>query len=467
MKRILHIVSLSMIALCSHGQAEVGYLFEEFSDSIGVRDLKTHTSLKPLIRQNGNHNYFKATALGDLNYAVDSSSHFKTGAGIELTSSINEKWYFRLAGIQGVQNRGSNILANSYFESSEPDIALYGDIRSRIAFTPNEIFNFQIGLDHNFIGEGARSMFLSDYGKPYPFGLVRAKFWRIEYSVLYQFMRERETIDTYEAKFASSHHISFNAAKWLNIGVFETVVFQPRDTSLRRGFDVEYLNPMVFYRPQEYSLGSSDNVLLGLEATAFVEDYTIYGQFIIDEFNLTELRAKTGWWANKFGGQIGVKRNDANRGLFYRLEYNFARPYTFSHLSEELNYGNQGTSLAHPYGANFMEVLGEVKYSIRDWKFTLFGNYFVTGTDRDGFNYGSNIYLPYTNRPSEYGHYIGQGTQVNGIKAQVRILYKIVDYGNLHGFAEYNFSQIQQSNFIDHQLVFGIRSLLWNNYRNY
>lgn len=114
-----------------------------------------------------------------------------------------------------------------------------------------------------------------------------------------------------------------------------------------------------------------------------------------------------------------------------------------------------------------MEVLGEVKYSLRDWKFTFFGNYFVSGNDRDGFNYGSNIYLPYTNRPSEYGHYIGQGTQVNGINAQVRILYKILDYGNLHGFAEYNFSHIQQSNFVDHQLVFGIRSLLWNNYRNY
>ena len=28
--------------------------------------------------------------------------------------------------------------------------------------------------------------------------------------------------------------------------------------------------------------------------------------------------------------------------FFYRLEYNFARPYTYAHLSEEFNYGNQG-----------------------------------------------------------------------------------------------------------------------------
>jgi hypothetical protein len=467
MIRVLHIMLFAIVPAVSFGQGEVGYLIEEFPDSLRKRTLKTHSSLKPSIRQSSQQNYFKATVLGDLNFAVDSSSHFRTGAGLELTSSINNKWYFRLAGVQGAQNRISNISSNAYFESEEPDIGLYADIRSRIAYTPNEVFNFQIGLDHNFIGEGARSMFLSDYGKPYPFGLIRTKFWRIEYSVLYQFMREQEVSNSFEAKFASSHHISFNVAEWLNIGVFESVVFQPRDTSLRRGFDVEYLNPMVFYRPQEYSLGSSDNVLLGVEASAFVEDYTIYGQFIIDEFNLAELRARTGWWANKFGGQLGIKKNNMSKGLFYRLEYNFARPYTFAHVSEELNYGNQGAALGHPYGANFMEILGEIKYSLRDWKFTVFGNYYVSGTDRDGYNYGTNIYLPYTNRPSEYDHYIGQGTQLNGLNAQARILYKVLDYGNLHAFAEYNLGYTHQFNMTDHHLVFGVRSLLWNNYRNY
>lgn len=280
-------------------------------------------------------------------------------------------------------------------------------------------------------------------------------------------MREGEH-KNWNNKFASSHHISFNAAKWLNIGIFESVVFQPKDTLLQRGFDAEYLNPLVFYRPQEYSVGSSDNVILGIDATVKWKQHTFYAQFIIDEFLLAEIRARSRWWANKYGGQIGAKGRFKwkNQSFFYRGEFNFVRPYTFAHSSDRFNHGNQGTSLAHPYGANFAELLGELKWQNKQWGAKLFTSYSLNGGNADGFNYGTNIYLPYNNRPFEYGHKIGSGDHRNYWLTSLTLNYRIVEHGNINAFVE-NHLRINAQEKSDYVFVVGVRSQLWNDYRNY
>lgn len=455
-------------------QGEVGYLFEDMpEDTLPKATINLHTSLKPYIRQTNSNtegkSYIKVAGLGDLHYFQNKTSGYKTGLGVEVTANIKDKFYVRLAGIEGVNQTGAFYTPRVYQKDSINQFLLYTDVRGRLSYTPNHIFNFQIGLDKNFLGEGCRSLLLSDYSAPYPFGMIRMRFWRIEYSLLYQFLREWDN-NRWEGKFAASHHLSFNAAKWLNMGVFETVIFQPKDTLLNRGFDVEYLNPLVFYRPQEYSLGSSDNVLIGVELNAKWKEHQFYSQFILDEFYLAEIKAKSGWWASKYGGQVGFKgrfHKKSNHHFFYRLEYNFVRPYTYAHLSEELNYGTQGFSLAHPYGSNFMEILGEGKWQHNKMYVKIFANYFMRSLDKNGFNYGNDPYLPYINRPYEYGHYIGQGKQYNGVKAIVTFGYKVLKHGNLQAFIENHINHTTLDNATRYTVVVGLRSMLWNDYRNY
>lgn len=470
MNRYINILLFSLLLSTGWAQVEVGYVFEELpQDSLPEFSIKSHSSLKPQIRMNNadSGSYLKITGLADLNYDQQVQGTYKAGLGFEVTSKI-KKWHFRLAGVQGVSNFNSPFRPKSFL-TQNADSSSYGytDIRSRIAYTPNHIFNFQAGVDHNFLGEGSRSLLLGDYGKPYPFGQIRAKFWRVEYSILYQFFMEGEE-GNWNGKFASSHHLSFNAAKWLNFGLFESVVFQPKDTLTNRGFDVEYLNPIIFFRPQEYSLGSSDNVNIGFDFSAKWKKHMLYGQFVLDDFSLTELRAKSGWWANKYGAQVGVKgRFGANNNWFYRAEYNFTRPYTYSHVSEDFNYGNQGTVLAHPYGANFMEVLGEVKYQRGNWLGKIFTNYYLTGDDKDGVNQGANIYQSYNLRPDEYGHFIGQGVQRNVFNFIATGSYRFLKDGKMSAFAENHFRYNVQVEQFNYQLVVGIRSMLWNDRRNY
>lgn len=468
--RYLLYIWLILLSSSSFAQGEVDDLNEKFSVDTVKRSLKTHTGLLPQIRYVNpeGSNYMSVSALGDLNYLQSSSSQYKTGLGAQFKMNYDDKWFLRLAAVQGIHNLDSIYFPKTFVRTIDKKTNLYTDIRARLSYTPNHIFNFQAGLDHNFVGEGLRSMMLSDYGVPYPFASIRTRFWRIEYSVLYQFMREGQP-GNWESKFNATHHISFNATKWLNIGIFETVTFQPKDTLINRGFDVEYLNPVIFYRPQEYSLGSSDNVLLGASISAHYKKHTLYGQIILDEFFLEEIKNKSGWWANKYGGQLGIKGGFELLGqnLFYRAEYNFARPYTYSHLNEDYNYGNQANTLAHPYGANFMEGLVELKWQHKKWKAKIFANYFLRGLDDNGVNYGANIYNSYTTRPFDYDHFIGRGDQLNGFTSNIMVAYEVSDFGSLNAFIENRMSYTVQDNRFDPMLVIGLRSLLWNDYRNY
>ena len=462
------------------GQSGINFVVDELpgNQSVLPRTIQTHTSVLPLIRQTalGLHqihkdsSFLSISSIGEAGFRYGAGAQYRIGAGILLESAIKDKWAFRVGAIEGIGLSDSIYATKSYFSSPLKNNTLYTDVRARIGYTPNAIFNFQVGLDHNFIGEGSRSLFLSDYGKPYPFGQIRAKFWRLEYTVLYQFFREQKN-DTWFLKNGATHHISFNAAKWLNIGVFETVIFQPKDTALRRGYEVEYLNPVIFYRPQEYALGSSDNVLIGASFSAHIKSHTIYGQFILDEFFLTEIKNKTGWWANKLGGQIGIKGwiERGRNAFFYRVECNAVRPYTYSHLTPLQNYGNSNSTLSHPLGANFAEILGEFKWQNKQWLFKLFLSYGLCGLDKNNLSYGADIYQPYTLRPYDFGVFIGQGQKVNFVRTNLQLNYLVSKKGAIAVFGElaWRCDLMNGTYGLQYLPVVGLRSQLWNDYRNY
>ena len=440
---------LPMIASAQHG---VKLLLEELpEDSIPKASVLYHSSVQPAVRwshfqeksilnlgPDANRKFFGIDPLIDANGMSSSGYSFRTGGGVQLESAFKRPWYIRVNAVGGIGSNDTIFASRAWIVNRDTTSNFtYLDITGRITYTPNKVFSFQAGLDHNFIGEGSRSLFMSDYGKPYPFAQLAARFWRIEYTTLYQFMHEG-SLSNYTSKFGATHHISFNAAKWLNFGIFETVIFQPKDTALYRGFEVEYLNPVIFYRPQEYAVGSSDNVLLGASMTLKVKEHTAYFQFIVDEFSLTEIKARSGWWANKFGGQAGVKGRItlAAWKAFYRVEYNFLRPYTYAHLTSGQNYGNLGFSLAHPYGANMMEVLGEFKLQKDKWLIKLFASYFLLGLDENGYSYGADVYKPYTQRPFEYDHNIGQGKGNNGTRIVATASYQFLTNGRTVVFTE-------------------------------
>jgi hypothetical protein len=281
-------------------------------------------------------------------------------------------------------------------------------------------------------------MLLSDVAIPYPYLKMQMNFWKIQYNVFYLLLKHYvpgSPVNSIQNKYSTMHTLSLNL-KNFNITFFENVVWQGTDTNRFRGFEPTYLNPVIFYRPQEYQQGSSDNVMMGLNASyIFPKKLQVYGQLALDEFYLKEIRAGKGWWANKQAWQLGIYALDflGIKNLNLRLEYNEAKPYTYSHGSPAQNYAHYGMSLAHPFGANFREFVGQLRFSKGKWMILFHQVYAEIGKDSLSAksNVGQNIFLSYTTRSKEYGNYTLQGIKTYFNHSQLDVSYLLIPVMNL------------------------------------
>ncbi|MBX2970746.1 MAG: hypothetical protein KF803_15345 [Cyclobacteriaceae bacterium] len=299
--------------------------------------------------------------------------------------------------------------------------------RGYVSFEATRHINIQFGHDRFFIGNGFRSLIFSDHAPPAWFLKGNVKVWKLNYMyLLNQFTADvRGTSGGsqglkggYPQKFVALHHLSINIGKKFNLGIFESVVFSPDDEEGAGRFRIDYLNPIIFFRAIEQQNGSSDNVILGADFkwNAF-KNVQLYGQFVLDEFLLDNIRAGNGWWANKYGLQLGAKYVDAFGldNLDLQVETNVVRPYTYSHNTKYGSYTHYRQSIAHPLGANFKEVVGVARYQPIP-RLSLTGKliYAQVGRDTVGFNFGGDINKRNSYRntyltDANFGNTIGQG----------------------------------------------------------
>jgi hypothetical protein len=293
--------------------------------------------------------------------------------------------------------------------------------RGYISFDAAKFINFQFGHDKQFIGNGYRSLILSDFSNNHLFLKINTNVWRLHYSFMVSEMRADapgnaggsfSSID-FPKKYLAFHRLGVNITDQLNLGVFESVAFGQDNDTTGTSFELDYLNPIIFYRAIEQSGGSQDNALLGADITwNFLNRFSLYGQLVFDEFLLDEVKSGDGWWGNKFSYQLGLKYIDAFGldNLDLRFEGNFARPYTYAHLTPYTSYSHYNQALAHPLEANFKEFVALAYYQPIP-KLRLSAKLIVAdyGTDTDSTNWGQDILKNYNTREMDYNNEIGQG----------------------------------------------------------
>lgn len=321
---------------------------------------------------------------------------------------------------------------NGFYKDFKTNAVDYFDARGYISFSAvkNHV-DIQFGYDKNFIGNGNRSLFLSDWGNSYLFLKLNTKIWKINYQNIFMELMptfKKVTGDALlDKKYAAMHHLSMNVTKWLNVGLFEGIIF-----GRKNNFDFQYLNPIIFLRHIEGTIGSPDNALAGFDFKANVaKKFQVYGQFLLDEFNINQIRNGNGWWANKWGLQAGVKYIDAFgiSNLDLQVESNRVRPFTYSHMDSISTYTHYNQPLAHPLGANFQELIGIARYQPFP-KLYLFAKliYYNQGVDSTGYNAGQNIFRT-NNKPErfgiDYGYDLAGGRKVNCINGIFQISYEV------------------------------------------
>ncbi|MCC1483010.1 gliding motility protein RemB [Winogradskyella immobilis] len=406
---------------------------------------------------------------------ADFGSTFNNTRGLYVQAGIGKKLNFT-ASVFESQGRFAQYF-NEFAESLKPfgpdpaiipgrgiakrfndDAFDYPVAEAYLSYSPSRVFNVQFGHGKNFIGDGYRSLFLSDVASPSPFLKTNLKFWKIKYTSTWLFLRDvrDEVVEdgAFLPKYMANHYLSWNVSKRLNIGLFESVVWNNAND---RGFDVNYLNPLIIFRAIEFETGQdAGNAVVGLSAKyKYNNKVNLYGQFIIDEFSISDVRAGNQSFRNKFGFQLGAKYFNAFNvdGLLLQAEYNQVRPYTFSHNSIVLNYGHNNQSVAHLWGANFREFILIGRYNYKRWFADgklIFGERGLDfNTPEDSFSYGGDIFTSENNRPSDTGIRIGQGNRTTVFHGELQAGYIINPVSNLKIFTNIsyrNFDPTEETN---------------------
>ncbi len=377
--------------------------------------------------------FLRVNPVLDLRYGKmqdDAEDYLYNRRGVELRAGVDERLfvYFQLL---ETQNSLPNYLRDyrslyravpgAGFVKSYSGLGIDRGIdflnsQGYVSFDLTPHVGVRTGYGQQRIGLGDRSMLLSDFSNNYPFLQLNWRVWKLHYQNLFAELtagpfRSPAMNMPLTKKYMAAHHLSIQIGKRLSVGLFEAVIM-----SREAGFDLAYLNPVIFYRTVEGSLGSPDNVLIGVDADYQLASVRLYGQFLLDEFKFDELiqNSRGGWWANKWGLQLGAHYMDAFgiNTLDVRLEHNRARPYLYTHNSSLNSYTHFGMPLAHPLGANFKENILSVAYRPLARLRLQASLYLIEQGEDDPANelvYGQNINTPSIERAANFGNTIGQG----------------------------------------------------------
>lgn len=370
---------------------------------------------------------------------------FSNQKGISIRGAINKKIFFsasvlesrnrfadyvrdRIGNTNAIPGAGSYKTTKSKFFDLE-HVNTFLLAQGYIGFNISKHISFQLGHGKNFIGNGYRSLILSDFSNNYFYQKISVSVWKFHYQTLFTKLSPYGAITpgniSIPKKYTAMHHLSFNLLKNLNIGIFEAVVYNRSNN-----FELQYLNPVIFYRTIEQSLGSPDNALIGLDFKwNLLKRFQIYGQLMLDEFKFDELITdRRGWWANKYGLQFGIKYMDVfgMDHLDAQAEFNLIRPYTYTHRSGAASYTHYNQPLAHPLGANFKEFIFKLRYQPTQ-KLTFNPKIIIAkyGEDSDSTNWGTNLLLSHNTREQSINNTIGQGIATDLLIFGVDINYQL------------------------------------------
>ncbi|MBK9285720.1 MAG: hypothetical protein IPM51_15590 [Sphingobacteriaceae bacterium] len=210
--------------------------------------------------------------------------------------------------------------------------------------------NVQFGHGKHKIGNGYRSLLLSDNCLNYPYARVTQQWFkgRLQYTNIYALFMN---LTPASAKFspyaepllqkkpAAFQYLSINPTKFVNVGFFQGIIWDAGDLKNNYHVNYNYYNPFIFSTAATKGLNDSNNILIGGDIKLKITNkINIYGQVMIDDLT-PDVDFQKG-----MGYQAGLCFYDLLRvkNLFLQVEYNDV--YQNSYLSPVTTRKNQSYS---------------------------------------------------------------------------------------------------------------------------
>jgi len=331
----------------------------------------------------------------------------------------------------------------------------FGFSEGNLSIIATKNLNFQFGNGNQFIGDGYRSFFLSDFSGNYPF--AKTEFFlfdgKLQYNLIYASLTNSYRLSkhstpeaTYERKIAVFHHVDYSISKNFNISLFEGSNWRRTDSLGAHKPDYLFLNPVIGTNTLIKGTESLNyNSVFGIGASYTLKMNKFYGQLLIDNSKFSSF-------------QLGLKAyNLILKKLDLRIEYNKAIQNTYLSEQRRYNYSHNNLSLAHPLDNSFNEIVTILSYEYNGF-FIKSKTIFSSQYQSDTLNIGNTIIQPKST--------IDLTTQVkrNILYNQLELGYRFNKNNNLQLFGGYLFRKDNNhiSPTITNYIYFGVRTKIRN-----
>lgn len=258
----------------------------------------------------------------------------------------------------------------------------YGYAMGNIVYTPHRSITLMAGNTPHFIGDGYRSILLSDNAAPAPFFRGTFRFLKkFEFNYLrtrlINLMRKpgSTTVEAYyETKGFSVNYLSYNPIEKLSISLFEGVVWSKGDSIASRSVHPLFYNPVPFLA-NAFLNDSLINSVIGVNVSALpFKSHRFYGQFAIGQLDPKKFAFQLGYRGYNF---FGFKE------MMLQTEYNSVSAGMYQSQNERLNYSHYNLPLALVKGAGFQEALVRINVEVKRIYLDLKSVYYVLSNHQD------------------------------------------------------------------------------------
>lgn len=297
--------------------------------------------------------------------------------GYQLGGTIGSKFFFYTSGFEN-QGKFANyetdyintvgmIPGQAFDKSFGKETKDWSNVTALIGYMPTKAISIELGEDKTFIGDGYRSVLLSDYASAYPLLRFKADLGKhVQYMAMWAYMEDQyatqfNSFSNNRRKWGAFHYIDWNITNQASIGFFNALIAEEaNDAGQYHGFDANYVNPIFFISSLGPSKPAPDHTLFGFNGKYKVlNKTTIYSQFLYDQ-NSSAGSGNTYAWQIGFRGSDLFKINKLN----YLFEFNTSKPNTYASQYPIVNYTQLSESLANPLGSDYKEFVGILNYSI-------------------------------------------------------------------------------------------------------
>lgn len=232
-----------------------------------------------------------------------------------------------------------------------------------IIYRPFKVLTLSAGNTRKFIGDGYRSLLLSDNSFSAPFFQANYRFlprWEFVYlrSRLMNLLRRpaSTTVESYyDPKVMAVNYISFKATKNLTLSLFEGTIYSKGDSIVSKRASPWMYNPIPLVGAFVTDASEANSVVgLNIEYTV-IPAIRLYAQ---------------GAWNSRhhgWGAQLGMRVMEPwkVKNLFVQVEGNYASENLYRSTNPRLNYSHFNLPLAAIKGEGFTEIVVRANYEIK------------------------------------------------------------------------------------------------------